>query len=308
MAKKWVFLNLDQKKLPRQRHGPIDRHILEKQKLLPMINENDVQFFRENGYLIVRDLFPIQDLLAARKQLELLFSTDTYLHAPHNSPNIINDLYHFAPEVLPLIFTDAYIAVICDLLEGSAAWIPECAVHRERFFGWHKDSSGVERAGMDSHKTYAYPMLTAAVYFQDNGLGGGGLSVVAGSHRSPDKTLYYYSKSHLRRIRNKLLKWLGKSEFHRLERDPRKEDLPSRLGDLVVFDIRLSHKATFPQQKSSIEKLAIFNAFVRNDAVGQEFLAYQKRRPEPFYQYFSQSTLPECVYQRAQQLGIPVLF
>lgn len=107
-----------------------------------------------------------------------------------------NDLYHFAPDVLPLIFTDAYIAGICDLLEGSATWIPECAVHRERFFGWHKDSSGAERAGMVSHKTYTDPMLTAAVYFQDNGLGGGGLSVVAGSHRSPDKTLHYYSKSH----------------------------------------------------------------------------------------------------------------
>jgi len=273
-----------------------------------MLQENDIRFFQDNGYLIVRDLFPKENLLAVRKQLELLFSSETYLNAPQSSPQIINDLYRFAPDLLPLIFTEKYLSVVFDLLGPQAAWIPECAAHRQRFFDWHKDSSGVERAGMQSHKTYPYPLLTAAVYLQDNGISGGGLSVVAGSQQSPDRTLPYYSKSFLARVKHKLLKWLGKSELDRLEQDPKKIDLPSRLGDLVIFDIRLSHKATFPQIKSPIEKLAIFNAFVRNDEVGNAFLAYQKLRPEPFYQYFSQSTLPDCVYQWAKRAGIPILF
>ncbi len=130
-----------------------------------MLDENDRQFFQENGYLIVRNLFPIENLLAARKQLEQLFSLNVYENAPYSSPNNINDLYRYIPELLPLIYTDKFIAVVYDLLGPQAAWIPECAVHRERFFGWHKDSSGVERAGMKSHKTYPYPMLTAVRLF-----------------------------------------------------------------------------------------------------------------------------------------------
>ncbi len=250
-----------------------------------MLHENDLRFFQENGYLIVRDVFATDQLLAARGHIEALFAQGVYQQAPHSSPHIINDLYRFAPELLPLIFTEKYFATVRSLLGPEAAWIPECAAHRERFFGWHKDSSGVERAGMRSHRDYAPPLLTAAVYFQDNGPGAGGLTVVAGTHREPDRTLHYYSPKLRYRLKNKLLKWAGRSEFDRLERHTGKIDLPSCLGDLVLFDIRLSHRATFPREKAPLEKLAIFNAFVRDDAVGREFLAFQKRRPEPHFQY-----------------------
>ena len=273
-----------------------------------MLHENDLQFFRDNGYLIVRDLFSKATVLAARQRLEALFDAAIYQNAPNSSPHNINDLYRFAPDLLPLIFTEPYMQVMRDLLGPQAVWIPECAVHRERFFGWHKDSGGVERAGMLSHKTYAHPMLTAAIYFQDNGVGGGGLTVVSGTHRAPDHTLNYYGKSLPNRLKIKCLKWLGISEFDRLERNPGKIDLPSQLGDLVIFDIRLSHRATLPQQKSPTEKLAIFNAFVRDDEVGREFLAFQKLRPEPYYQFFRQSGSPECVFQWGEHLGMKVLY
>lgn len=273
-----------------------------------MLQENDLQFFKENGYLIVKDVFPKENLLSARACLEQLFQQEIYQHAPFSTPHIINDLYRFAPGILPLIFNERYFEAVRDLLGSDAAWIPECAVHRERFFGWHKDSSGVERAGMQSHKNYTAPLLTAAVYFQDNNLGAGGLTVVAGTQTAPDRTLHYYSKHPLRKVKNKLLKWLGISELDQLEKDARKIDVPSRLGDLVLFDIRLSHRATFPKQKASVEKLAIFNAFVRNDRVGQEFLAFQKLRPEPYYQYFKQSPPSAVVYERARELNMEVLY
>lgn len=273
-----------------------------------MLQENDLQFFRENGYLIVRDVIPKENLLRARTHLEKLFSDGTHERAPHSSPFIINDLYEFAPELLPLIFTQKYMDAVRGLLGEQAAWIPECAAHRARFFGWHKDSSGVERAGMESHKGYQHPILTAAVYFQDNGPGAGGLTVVAGTQREPDRTKYYYSKRLGNRLKNKVLKLLGRSELDRLEKHPKKLDLPSRLGDLVLFDIRLSHRATFPKEEAPQEKLAIFNAFVRNDEVGREFVAFQKKRPEPHYQYFSQTPPSECVYQWADAVGMPVLY
>lgn len=273
-----------------------------------MLNETDCRFFWENGYLIVRDVVPPENLSVARRRLETLFAEGVYRQAPHSSPHIINDLYRFAPELLPLIFTERYFAAVRDLLGPEGAWIPECAAHRGRFFGWHKDSSGVERAGMQSHRDYVPPLLTAAVYFQDNGPGAGGLTVAAGTHREPDRTLHYYSRKFHYRLKNKLLKWLGRSEFDRLERHPGYCDLPSKAGDLVVFDIRLSHRATFARERAPLEKLAIFNAFVRDDAVGREFLACQKRRPEPHFQYFRDVPPPECVYRHADALGMKVLY
>lgn len=271
-----------------------------------MLNETDRRFFHENGYLIVRDAVPADHLLAARRRLETLFEEGVYREAPHSTAHIINDLYRFAPDLLPLIFTEKYFDAVRGLLGPEAAWIPECAVHRDRFFGWHKDSSGVERAGMRSHRAYEPPLLTCALYFQDNGPGAGGLTVAAGTHREPDRTLHYYSKKLRHRLPNKLLKWLGRSEFDRLER--RRTDLPSRFGDLVIFDIRLSHRATYPRAPAPVEKLAIFNAFVRDDAVGREFLAFQKRRPEPHFQYFRDVAPPECVYRQAETLGMKVLY
>ncbi len=273
-----------------------------------MLQENDLQFFKENGYLIVKDVFPKEDLYNARACLEKLFQAEIYQQAPFSTPHIINDLYRYSPEILPLIFTERYFEAVRDLLGADAAWIPECAVHRERFFGWHKDSSGVERAGMQSHKNYEAPLLTAAVYFQDNTLGAGGLTVVAGTQSDPDRTLHYYSKRPFRKVKNKLLKWLGISALDQLEKDAGKIDVPSKLGDLVLFDIRLSHRATFPRQKAPVEKLAIFNAFVRDDRVGREFLQFQKLRPEPYYQYFKQYPPSEAVYERAKELNMKVLY
>lgn len=273
-----------------------------------MLDENDRSFFQKNGYLIVRDVFAPETLLAARQRLESLFDEGIYQIAPHSNPHIINDLYRFAPDLLPLLFHEKFFDAVRDLLGPSAAWIPECAVHRERFFGWHKDSSGVERAGMRSHLGYAPPLLTAAVYFQDNGSGAGGLTVAAGTQHEPDRTLHYYSPKLGLRLKNKFLKWLGRSEFDRLDRHPGKIDLPSRFGDLVLFDIRLSHRATFPREKAPQEKLAIFNAFVRDDEVGRAFVSYQKRRPEPYFHYFREHGPPECVYRRAEELGMRVLY
>lgn len=273
-----------------------------------MFHENECRFFEKNGYLIVRNVFEPERLLAARERISALFAQGVYRQAPHSNPHIINDLYRFAPELLPLIFTEKFFAAVRVLLGPEAAWIPECAAHRERFFGWHKDSSGVERAGMRSHRDYAPPLLTAAVYFQDNGPGAGGLTVAPGTQREPDRTLHYYSPKFRHRLKNKMLKWLGRSEFDRLERHPATIDLPSRLGDLVLFDIRLSHRATFPREKAPQEKLAVFNAFVRDDAVGREFLAFQKCRPEPHFQYFREHRPPECVYRRAEELGMKVLY
>lgn len=122
-----------------------------------MLNETDGRFFRENGYLIVRDAVPADHLLAARRRLEALFAEGVYREAPHSNAHIINDLYRFAPDSLLLIFTENYFSAARGLLGPKAAWIPECAVRRDRFFGWHKDSSGVERAGMRSHRAYAPP-------------------------------------------------------------------------------------------------------------------------------------------------------
>lgn len=273
-----------------------------------MLQENNILFFRKNGYLIIRNLYPKDSLQKVRYRLENLFSAGVYEQAPSSNPHIINNLYSYAPEILPLIFTDKYLEIVRQILGPTASWIPECAVHRERFFGWHKDSSGVERAGMKSHIGYEYPMITVATYFQDNGPGAGGLTVIPGTQGQPDQTLDYYKGGKLLKIKCKALKWLGKSELDRLERHPQKIDLPSQFGDLVIFDIRLFHRATFPRQKSPVEKLAIFNAFVRNDEVGRAFMQYQKRRPEPYYLYLRENPPPAEVYAWAAKTGMEVLY
>lgn len=267
------------------------------------LSDSDIRKFRENGYLLVPGVYAPETLHAARVSFPGMFAERLRNPAPFDSRSLLTDIYARFPALADLIFNEKYIAAVKSLTGPDAILIPECALHRGRFIGWHTDTTEQELAGVVSHRDLATPMLQAATYFQDNGCDtGGGLTVLPRTHHLPDPFLRLYSRKWRDKARNRLLKMLGISVFDRLDRHPDTIDVPSRTGDLLLFDLRLFHRATFPRRRGGPEKFAVFNTFTCDTPAGRDYFQFMKQRPEPYYRYFREKPLAPVLRRKAAEL------
>lgn len=271
--------------------------------------ESDIRQFRKDGYLLVPGVYAPEALEAMRAPFAEAFARQTRNGSPYDSSTLLTDIYTHFPGLSNLIFNEKYVAAVQALAGPGAVLIPECALHRGRYINWHTDTTEQEIAGLDSHHDLATPVLQVATYFQDNDPDtGGGLTLIPGTHRLQDPFLHLYSKKWSHRIWNKALKITGLSVFDRLEAHPEKRDVPSRVGDLLIFDVRVFHRATARRVQGEHEKFAVFNTFTLDTPAGMDYFRFMKRRPEPYYRYFREKPLDRGLRRRAAELGIRLLY
>ena len=275
-----------------------------------ILSEAQVEQYYTNGLLLIEDVFDKPDLLHVRELFLDAFSRGLWKEAPHSDPSIINDIYSYFPDSLDTLFPARFFQVLKDILGEEIVWIPECSIHRNRFIHWHKDTSVQELHGEQSHREYAAPLVQAAIYFQDNDpKTGGGLTVILGSQTLPDSFAPMLSASPLHRIYYKLLKTLRLSSFERAERSKLKVNVPSAVGSLLLFDLRVDHRSTgSKKEKNGVDKLAIFNTFGLDNTTTKDYYRFMKERPEPYYQYFRDKPLHPSVYAKAAEHGITIWY
>ena len=152
-------------------------------------------------------------------------------------------------------------------------------------------------------------MLEAGFYLQDNDKYGGGLTVMEGSHKTQDSFVNSAKESFIGKVKRKLL---PPSEMNDDFINPFHHkiiDIPSKAGDLVIFNFKTNHRATRPSVckiadiPKNKEKLAIFNAFSINNETAQEYLNFIYSRPEPFYQYLRNRIPSIYLINKAKELN-----
>ena len=143
------------------------------QKTTTTSNEH-AKAFHQNGYQVFPGVYSQAEVQTARDAFVDLFKDDSLQQLTFNSPNIVNDIYRHNASLAKLVFNQPYFDALYQLLGDEIVWLPECAVHRNRYIDWHKDTTEQELAGVLSHQA-GEPMLQVATYFQDNGEAGGGL-------------------------------------------------------------------------------------------------------------------------------------
>jgi hypothetical protein len=277
--------------------------------MLRVLTSEEVETYRTDGFLLVRNVFEIQKLKAARELFLTAFEKDLWKEAPQSSVSIINDIYHYFPEVMPAVFPKKFFDVLKDLLGEHLVWIPECSIHRNRYIHWHKDTSIQEFRGELSHQNYEHPLVQAAIYFQENDPEtGGGLTLMPATHAMPDKYAHMLTSSFAKKSFFKLLKMFRRSEFDKSERG-HKVDADTRMGDLLLFDLRINHRSTGAKSnKNLVDKLAIFNTFCLNNSTSEGYFHFMKNRPEPYYRYFQELPLPDVVYQKAAENQVSIWY
>lgn len=173
---------------------------------------------QRSGAILVRGLLAPDEVMTARGQVrDRLTTQGERIQLGKTQPNAAL----LVPEIGWLVGHPSIVAVFRALLDENIWFTGHCDIHMNMLSGWHKDS-GESVGGYFKGDYFAAPdcqVYKAAVYLQD-ATPRDGLTVRLGSHRH--------------------------SSHAGLE-----QHVPNKAGDVVFFDVRLSHVGQLPD---SIEK------------------------------------------------------
>ncbi|MDF0541507.1 hypothetical protein PX699_04075 [Sphingobium sp. H39-3-25] len=179
---------------------------------------------RDRGVLLVRHVLSAAEIAFARAQLRYrLLRHGERIQLGLTLPNAAA----LAPEISWLVAHPDIAWMHKAIIGSDACFTGHCDMHMNMLSGWHKDS-GESVGGYFAGDYFAAAecrVFNTVVYLQDAGPGEG-LTVSLGSHR------------------------------HDSHRGPRWH-VPSRAGDVILFDVRLSHVGHLPDLvESGIKALA----------------------------------------------------
>jgi len=278
------------------------------------LNEAEIDFFFREGYVIVKNVFTKDEVETLRNFFRDKFESEFWKISPFNSSNNINDLYNHFPELIDLVFKPAYIHAVKSILGQKLVCIPECCVHYNRYFDWHRDTTKMESFGTANGWKAEDLLIQSCIYLQDNKPEGGGLTLVPKSHSRKDRFVKMHHGNIWDRVQHKVLKMMNRSPFQQIERHENPVDVPSQAGDLLLFNSRLDHRATFLRGKNAkpivpkLEKFAVFNTFSNRKALAEEFQKSIKSADEPYANFLKQASLPPALIAKAKALEFSLIY
>jgi hypothetical protein len=199
------------------------------------------------------------------------------------------------------------------------AVVSESAIHDSGFGGWHRDTESQEVHGERFHRDGDFHVGQVAIYLQDNVADyGGGIDVVPRAHHEHDSRLAIWKlkahllyhqrcppliKSAVRKIHDFGPRPIDEASFER-----RKLSIPSKAGDVVIFDLRIPHKASHPRITPVPEthrKLALFVVCGRNNRGTRLYRGYIGSRID--YGYLHGHVQPAAMRELAGTHGFSLL-
>lgn len=281
---------------------------------MPILSKEQINFFYQEGYVIVHNIYTKDEIDNLRNFFKEKFNNGFWEISKYNSSTIINDIYHHFPEMVNIIFNSSYIGAVKDILGKKTICIPECCVHHNRFFDWHRDTTIMESTGERLHRAENSLILQCCIYFQDNSSDGGGLTLVPKSQKKDDRFVKIYYGNLIDKLFYKILKILHCSTFHLIEKSENPINIPTKIGDILIFNNQLDHRATFLRSKngkpkhSNNEKFAIFNAFCNKSNLASAYLNSLKKPNEQYAKFLRQTTTAPALIKRAKELDFSIMY
>jgi Phytanoyl-CoA dioxygenase (PhyH) len=279
-----------------------------------MLSAEQKQQFRQQGYLVVPNVLNADRVKWLRGFFRPKFDLPADSRLPGDSSGYLFLPFSRYPEVRWLFFHEPTMAVLKSLLGEQFAATPDDAVHLNGFGRWHRDTTSPELDGHRFHYEDDYLVVTVAYYLQDNTAEyGGGLDIQPGTHLARTDCFVAQRRERMNKKQPGVLRkaWQKVSgstdtpgEFELP--DPQNVlSIPSKAGDLVIFDCRIHHRATPGQQKNpppDKEKIAIFETYSRNNAHASASSNYSRSRRD--YVHLKDFSWPAELREQAGALGI----
>jgi phytanoyl-CoA dioxygenase PhyH len=201
------------------------------------------------------------------------------------------------------------------LLGEPVVVIPETALHKNFFSNWHRDTGSPRRDKQDFYLQPDFAMLQCAIYLQDNSPElGGGLDVIPGSHK--DVALDRFEDGIERmasalpgwaRFPGKVLRKIGALPRRLREMRRQPVTVPVRVGDVILFDVRVTHRATQPRPglKRDIDKFALFYLCSADTEAVDSYVTYIRDVRD--YAYMKSHSIDPQFREDASRIGYRVL-
>jgi hypothetical protein len=221
--------------------------------------------FCQDGFVVVPQVFDQTEIAEIRRAAIALFPDNR----PPFEPKFSNTALYREP--FRLIFRKPkLIQALRAVLGDDFVFVNEFALHDSFYAVWHADTSSPEgKGGHEFHWSPSFGCVQTAIYLKDNIESGGGLDVVPGSHMRDDPLAALWRRE----------RGLPIASRCRSADDPYRGgvSLPCRPGDLVIFHLRLRHRAS--QRKSEAQtdvdrKLAMFMVAGPNNAQTRRYRAW----------------------------------
>lgn len=252
------------------------------------LSQQELAQFDDQGYVVIEAALSADQVSGLRRFFaDELFAGKPRYEGDVSAPvlpegrggGVRHDIFARYPELRELMVNPRTLGALRSLLGDDFVFVPEMAAHDSRYGHWHKDTTPMERDGLDFHKQPDFKMVQCAIYFQDNDEYGGGLDVVPGSHREPDHTPPAPKLTLFDRVRAKLgIAKPGPPP----PVEPNAISIESRAGDLVIFNVLLNHQATQPRICGTNEvpdehrKFAVFFICSANNERPHQYVDYVK--------------------------------
>lgn len=244
------------------------------------LTPEQVRAYRVDGYVLLPGLHPPADVARLRELIEADRASGGWDRAPYAADDVTTDVYERMPELADLVFSEAYLRAMDDLFGPEAHVLAEPAVHRGRYYGWHKDSTFLDEQGERFHQSPDFAAAMTVLYLQDNHPDwGGGLTVVPCTQHAPDRYWRVPTMSRPERALRKLAKALRVSHGDRLDRHADRTPIRSAAGDMLVLDMRLDHRGTPARRPPPVEKYGIMNIACSGAETARRLREALRRRP-----------------------------
>jgi hypothetical protein len=275
--------------------------------------------FRRDGFVLVPSVFSAEEVARLRASAERICAMPSQLpgdvdaHAKFGTAR--SDVYARHEELRWVLLHPPLLVALRELLGTPVVFIPEHPLHKGFYAGWHRDTSSPRRDGQRFYLQRDFHMAQVAVYLQDNSAGGGGLDVVPRSHREVfQERLEDLGLAVARRVPFPFKKGRGRLEWlltlpaslpARLRKPA---TLSTRAGDVVLFDLRLRHRAT-PRVSGGAagapDKYALFLVCSADNPRAYEYLHYIRdvRRNEAVVGH----SFPEALKEEGRRAGVVLL-
>lgn len=266
---------------------------------------NFIESFRRDGFTLIESAIPAPTVQACRAQLEAVFA-DAPDPARGDGDMYRGDVISRCPWLADLLFSDELVGRLKELLGEGYAILPETTATDSQYGGWHTDTTTAEIRGWGFRTDPDFRLLNVAFYFQGNE-NGGGLDVVPGSHLRPDVFVEPIRK-----------RYTDPTLFDRVRARFRKDapitptgahTVTQALGDVLLFDLRLFHKASFPVIPPAVRKFAYFVICGSDNETTRAYRRFLDERAakDAAYAFLRGHKYPESVRSQAVRAGVNLL-
>jgi hypothetical protein len=214
------------------------------------------------GYVVLDGVMNAQEVAALRDFLAAAYEAHQKVGDPETGilsdsslyDAMWPDFFQVNPSWFGVFCNDRTVDALHQTLGEPFILTRDSIVHWEYFPGWHTDTTTSETRGELSHLEPNWRMLTVGMYLQT----GGGLEVVPGSHRARDPFVALRKQRDGVGLSTGIDQWRPRATL----------EVPLAPGDVIVFDMRLIHRAATSAPRDErgerCQKMAVFSRVSRN--------------------------------------------